>query len=475
MRNNKLLLNTSFYFFAISIATILTLPVLIQDGMFMDAVQYTAIARNMSIGFGNFWYPQLSYLNVAELPAFHEQPPLGFGIMAVFFKIFGDNMYVERFLVFLTMIISAWLIAVLWKNIFRNDDSLKKLAWLPVVLWIIIPVCFWSFRNNVLENTMNIFTLLAVIFIYRYLSLENHNVFNLITGSVFIFCAAMTKGLPGLFPLALPFLYFVSTRKIKLWKMFLSSLIILTTLIILFLIMFIIFPESKDSLSVYFFKRVLFRIDNAPTVQSRFYILGRLLLELLPLIIISTLTYLISRKKTFNPSNKEKNSEILFWTFVGLSGSLPMMLTPVQKGFYLVPALAYFAIAAAIFNATPVEEFFNKIHQKYYKKMFILSLMLFISVIIFSFLQIGKISRDKEILEDIYIIGEKIPRQSIVTTTPELWQDWNVQCYFMRYFIISLDPGKEYDYFVAPKNEKINPNYTKINLPTTKLDLYRKN
>lgn len=464
----------SFWIISFSILTILTLPVLIQDGMFMDAVQYTAISRNMSIGFGNFWYPQLSYLNVAELPAFHEQPPLGFGIMAIFFKIFGDNPYVERFFVFLTLIISALLIAFLWKNIFRNDDSVKKLAWFPIVLWIIIPVCFWSFRNNVLENTMNIFTLLAVLFIYRYLSLENHNVFNMITGSVFIFCAAMTKGLPGLFPLALPFLYFVSTKRIKFRRMFLSSLIILTTLIVLFLLMFIIFPESKDSLSVYFLKRVLYRIDNDPTVQSRFYILGRLFLELLPLIIISTLTYLISRKKSFITPDKEKKSEILLWTFVGLSGSLPMMLTPVQKGFYLVPALAYFAIAAAIFNAGPIENFFGKIHQKYHKKIFILSLILFISVYIFSFLQIGKTSRDKEILEDIYIIGEQIPRQSIVTTTPELWQNWNVQCYFMRYFIISLDPGTEYDYFVAPKNEKINPKYTKINLTTSKFDLYRK-
>ncbi len=79
----------SFWIISFSILTILTLPVLIQDGMFMDAVQYTAISRNMSIGFGNFWYPQLSYLNVAELPAFHEQPPLGFGIMAIFFKFFA--------------------------------------------------------------------------------------------------------------------------------------------------------------------------------------------------------------------------------------------------------------------------------------------------------------------------------------------------------------------------------------------------
>jgi hypothetical protein len=45
------------------------------------------------------------------------------------------------------------------------------------------------------------------------------------------------------------------------------------------------------------------------------------------------MTYLISRKKSFITPDKEKKSEILLWTFVGLSGSLPMMLTPVQKAF----------------------------------------------------------------------------------------------------------------------------------------------
>ena len=152
-------LNLSFWLLAISLIIVLTLPVLIQDGMFMDAVLYTSVSHNLSQGVGTFWFPQFSLHNISGMRAFHEQPPLVFGIQSIFYRIFGESMYVERFYTFLTLCCNTVLIVLLWKEINKNRGNVKKLGWLPLILWIIIPVCFWSFSNNMHENTMSVFTL----------------------------------------------------------------------------------------------------------------------------------------------------------------------------------------------------------------------------------------------------------------------------------------------------------------------------
>lgn len=157
---------TPFWLITFSLLIGLTLPTLIQDGMFMDAMLYTSVSHNLSMGIGTFWFPQFSLHNLAKLSSFHEQPPLVFGIQALFFKLLGDSLYVERFYTLLTMCITALLIHMFWKDIFTNNN-LKKMGWLPILLWISIPVCFWSYSNNMHENTMGIFTLLAVLLMYK--------------------------------------------------------------------------------------------------------------------------------------------------------------------------------------------------------------------------------------------------------------------------------------------------------------------
>ena len=161
-------INLFLWVFTLSVAFILTLPVLIQDGMFMDGVLYTAVSHNLANGIGTFWFPSFSFNNLAGIQnSFHEQPPLVFGIQALFFKLLGDSMYVERFYIFLCLLINILLIKKLWELIFKGDEHTKALSWLPVLFWISIPVCFWSFSNNMHENTVSIFILASIIFILR--------------------------------------------------------------------------------------------------------------------------------------------------------------------------------------------------------------------------------------------------------------------------------------------------------------------
>ena len=70
-----------FYLIAISIILGLTLPVIIQDGMFMDGMLYTCVSKNLANGIGSFWFPVFSKFGFGGLTTFHEHPPLIFGIL----------------------------------------------------------------------------------------------------------------------------------------------------------------------------------------------------------------------------------------------------------------------------------------------------------------------------------------------------------------------------------------------------------
>ena len=156
--------NLPFWLFTLATVFALTLPILVQDGMFQDGVLYSAVAHNLSLGYGSFWFPQYSALNIEGLPSFHEQPPLAFGIESLFFKILGDRLYVERFYTLLTMLLTVWILVKIWRlATIDAPANWQHLTWLPVLFWIMVPVCFWSYRNNMHENTLNIFAVLAFL------------------------------------------------------------------------------------------------------------------------------------------------------------------------------------------------------------------------------------------------------------------------------------------------------------------------
>ena len=454
----------------------LTLPTLIQDGMFMDAMLYTSVSHNLSLGFGTFWFPQFSLHNVAGLSSFHEQPPLVFGIQAIFFKILGDSMYVERFYTFLTMCINAFFFHLLWREIFKNN-SLKVYSWFAILLWITIPVCFWSFSNNMHENTMSIFTLAAVLFAYKSFDSQKFKFIFWVISGLFIVFATMSKGLPGFFPIVVPALYWLITRRISFIQTVMATIVISAIPALTYFVLFMI-PASSESLSIYLFDRALHRINEVPTVINRFYILERLLMELLPQIGIVIILLIIGKVKKLYVPDSLLVRRAVFFMAIGLSASAPLMLTLVQKGFYFVPSLPFFAIGLAILGVPVLDYLISNInvHKIHFKIFLITCTLLFVGALSFSLMQKGKVSRDKVLLHDLYIIGEKVPERSVVSIPPELWGRFDIQCYLMRYFVISVEPGFEREYglinetYLSAQPE----DYKRVDLPTKEYHLFRR-
>ncbi len=466
---------TPFWVLTTAIIIVLTLPVLIQDGMFMDAMLYTSVSHNLGLGIGTFWFPQFSNSNIAGLSSFHEQPPLVFGIQSLFYKVLGDSMYVERIYTLLTTCCTALLIIYLWRYCHKNFMKEKKLAWIAVIFWISIPVCFWSYSNNMHENTMGIFTLAAVIFIYQAFQSQRNIYLYLFLCGFSIFLATLSKGIPGFFPITVPVLYWLFTKKINFTKALVYSIVITIIPLCIYGLLWL-YPESNKSLSIYLFQRVLHRISEDPTVGSRFYILGRLFMELIPQLSIVCIVLGIARFKRVRILISERLRESAFFCSIGLAASAPLMLTMVQKGFYFVPALPFFAIGLAMLIAPVVSRWLTKDKTSPSLRFLSITVLLLFASITFTVLQYGKASRNKDLLHDVYAIGNHLGKFKTISIPEALWNQWDLQCYLIRYYNISVEKGDQHSYSIVDKtiSTEIVKNYKRIELNTVEHDLYQK-
>src|SRR6478735_996055 len=78
--------------FVLMIAGFFIFPYLLHEGMFFDGMTYSAVGRNLYLGYGTFWKP---YYNQMFDP-FYTHLPLVFGLLSKFYAIFGDNLYTPK-------------------------------------------------------------------------------------------------------------------------------------------------------------------------------------------------------------------------------------------------------------------------------------------------------------------------------------------------------------------------------------------
>jgi len=433
----------------------------------------------MAHGIGSFWFPEFSALGFAHNVPFHEHPPLVFGIQALFFKLLGDSIYVERFYSFLSACLTAFMISKIWKLNTVDYAHLKKMSWLPILLWIIVPVGYWSFQNNMMENTMGVFTLLSVYFALKSCYVTKRDYLNVLLAGIFIFLASFSKGPPGLFPIGVIALAWVVNRDRPLSRVILhTAILILVPAAIYALIT--LDPDAFKSLSAYFNDRLLGRIASAHTADSRFFIIQRLGMELIPAMALCGIMLAVYKFNSIKQRlERAYKNRIIMFILIGCMASIPLALSLVQKGFYFTPSLPYFAIGLALLIAPGLEVLISKIalESKGFKLFKLLTGMVLISVFIISALQIGKTSRNADQMQDIYLLGEVIPAHSTVNIDKAMWNRWDLQCQLIRHFNISLDPSEQiHEYYLLDKSLKpdIEDGYVKLDLPTKKYSLYQR-
>lgn len=461
-----------FYLFVIGIFLIIISPTILSDGMFVDGLLYSTIAHNLSNGIGTLWHPQYTATCWTD---FHEHPPLAFKLQSIFITFFGESRFLDKLYSLLTFVIVGFIISKIWKYL-----GLKN-SWFPLLLWLSIPLVSWASSNNMLENTLTIFTSLSILL---YLKYENGNKY------IFIFLAGLmialgflTKGFVVFFPWSFPFLLWLLKRKKSFRNMVFDTVGLFLASIVPLFILILLSPEAKISLQVYLDTQVINSLENVKTVDSRLFIVNSLFSELIPAIGICLLFLIWGWRRKFQINTLKNNYKTaLLFILLGLTGVLPIMISMKQSGYYILATYPFFAIGIGILINPLIEFLFD--NQFYETKGFLFfkraSYGIFIIGLILPLLFVNKIGRDKTQLKDMYTIIEKIPASTTINILPSMWKEWSLHGYYARYKSISLDPNldNKREYLLIQNNKisdsAIFTSYKKIELQTIDYQLYKR-
>lgn len=447
---------------------LLILP-LVQEGMFFDGVTYSAISKNMANGYGSFWTPHYTKVLYSN---FYEHPPLVFIIQSFFFRLLGDGFYTERLFCLLMTMLTVLGIVKCWA-ILSDDAEMKSCYWLPILFWLLVPMVSWSYKNNLLENTMGVFSIFSVYFILRAL-IENRLIF-IVLGSVFIALAFLSKGFVGIFPLVTPLVFGVVFHQTK--KSLLYFLLIIVFLMFIILCLIKLSPEIVENITKYFEQQLLPALNNKReiTTSNRFKIVFDLILDL-SIILIFVFYFVFTEWRGRVRERFFANKNFLFFILVAITASIPIIISLKQRKFYLIPSIPFYALAFSFLVYQSAKEGLDRVPAWALKRFNQFSRIILGALIIFSAFRVGKYSRDEAILKDIYTISNYLPQGTIISTTKDLWSDWTLVAYLSRVGYISLDCDKEYEYFIMDKNFKNTvPTYYKpINLNLMNYIILRK-
>ena len=462
--------NTKIYFILpiLLFVGLLILP-LVQEGMFFDGVTYSAISKNMANGFGSFWNPHYTKVLYSN---FHEHPPLVFIIQSFFFRLLGDGFYTERLFCLLIALLTVFGIVKCWVLLSDNAE-MKSYYWLPILFWLLVPLVSWSYKNNLLENTMGVFSIFSVYFILRAL-IESRIVF-IFWGAVFIVLAFLSKGFVGVFPIVTPLIFGVVFQQSKRSLRYLLFLIVLLILITLCLAK--LSPEIVENITKYFEQQLLPALNSKReiTTSNRFKIVFDLILDL-SIILIFVFYFVFAEWRGRVGAKFFGNKSFLFFILVAISASIPIIISLKQRKFYLIPSIPFYALAFSFLVYQSAKEGLDRVPAwglKWFNRFLCTMLG---SIIIFSAFRAGMYSRDEAVLKDIYIISTYIPQGTIIGTTKDLWSDWTLVAYLSRVGYISLDCDNEHEYFLIDKNlgNAVPTHYKPIDLNLTNYTILRR-
>ena len=465
-----------FWLLTLTAMMILVVSQLIQDGAFMDGMLYVSVSKNLADGIGTFWDPHFC---ISYQSSFHEQPPLYFGLLALFYKVFGGSMYVERLFCFCCFLLTGFYIHKLWRKIFFADPAIARNSWLPVLYWTIIPICFWAYTNMVEEVVMSLFVVIAVYHSFIALFLEKRVILNLVLSGIFIFLAFFTKGIQGIFPVIAAGAFWLIRKNYIFKTMLLHSLLLVGIPLLIYFMTVTLSADAHTSFDKYFGNRLVGTFSNRnDTTDTHFFLLGRLITHLLPIAAISFLLRLIFRKYKATVRN-ERNSDVIKWLLLlGFSGSLPLLITLEQRSFYLVTSMPFFALSIAVWAAPQVSAAlsFADAGSKRYKAFALITVLLLAASVGFSALQAGKAKRDAGTLQDVYAFGKLLGHGEIVTVPSRMDYEFSFKEYMIRYFYINTVSAERH-YFICKKDtppEFIPAAYTRYPIETKEFDLYIK-
>ncbi len=436
MTHYRLLVVTAF--------TVATVPRLAQRGMFVDGVTYATIARNLAAAHGSFWEP---FYTATIYPRFHEHPPLGFWLQSLWFRVLGDHWYVERLYSVAVAFSTAALIALVWRRL-NAASAAQRFEWLPVLLWTAVPVVSWAIVGNLLETTVSLFTTAALTAVV-WGGLGGGELAAVVGGVIAglsVVAATLIKGPVGLFPLAAPLLLVpITPSKRQAWIGLMAQWA--TFLVCLGVVLSA--DAARSSLSQYIDQQVVQALGGRREVSGSSVTILTALFQgvILPLTLAAGLIGAVARR-VIAPTIAQRNAAIAF-SLIGLSGTLPILASPKQAGYYLVPAVPLYAMAVAMAlvpTAMAATERIAALGQT--RIVGAVASVLAVAAVVMALTP--TLDRDRRRLADLDAVASMLPRGGVIGICPEVNADWGLHAWVARRFAASLDAahGEEREWFL---------------------------
>lgn len=444
-------------------ATILTISFYFQEGMFFDGITYSALGRNLYLGYGSFWKP---YYNEVFNP-FYNHPPLVYWILSKFYLVFGDHMYVPKIYNLLVLLFTILIIRSLW---LKMDEKNKSIDWWPFILWFSASVVFTTYRNTMLENTLSLFTLISIRLLWELASNQKKAIVLIGLSSIFIFLGFLTKGFVALFPLGFMVMYALCL-KLSFRKMLIYSVLLVMGVGMCYYCMVTLNADSKPYFDYYYNQHVVKAVsgNEAVTSMGRYFLILQLLLELSPFIALSTIAVILNKRFGWKVNHKM----VLMFFLIGISASFPLFISPKQRTYYLIPSIPYFILAFALITQPLVIHLVGKLKPK--KGYNILSIAFIIIGISYCILFTQQKEKDSRLIADCRKLDKYFPDKTILETKPELASNWRVMAYLSRLGVITPSDKLKGKYTLLYKGEIPGSDVKeKIEIQLEMFDLYEK-
>ena len=435
-----------FYIIVVAFFLALVSGSLTTTGMFMDGLIYSNVAANMADGIGSFWQPTYT---ATHHPEFYQHPPLMMGLLALFYKVLGTHLWVTKLYMALTIVLCAWLTVRLWIRIGGKREN----GWMPLLLWTLIPIVTHFAFQGMLENTMVLFDLGAILLLLR----PERKTLNGLFAGVLLAAAFMTKGFTGLFPLVLPFLIWLFDRGKGFW---IQTLCMFVGLLLPLVAIAILVPESRVYFGNYMHMQVLAGWSQGEV--HRWQILLDFLRNTAVVIGVALIVAIVNKGVGKKPSRLHW----AMWLLVACA-VLPMMVSTRQREFYLLTAMPLVAVLAGLLIEEPVARWLQPTKVWGY-----IAVALLAGAVVLNAIRFGTVGRDAQLQQDMKIIVEHLDDGETVTIPTPLYYDYKLQGYYYRARRITLDDQHRCRHLLTTVEYPADSSYREVSLPTKEYRLY---
>jgi hypothetical protein len=226
----------------------------------------------------------------------------------------------------------------------------------------------------------------------------------------------------------------VARKRGRVW----SVLVPQWTTTILAVLLVLSVEVSRHSLYDYLNQQLLPAVGGGRKLTPDSFFIVKMLLQgvWLPMLILGAI--FVAAARGFAPISPAARSQSGSLLTLGLAGTLPILVSTKQMGHYLVPAVPFFALAAARLIHPTVARLVERIGAS--RSHLVTAGAAAIVAGTVGAVFVPALERDRERIFNLDALARVMPRSATVGICAEASDDWGLHAWFARRFSVSLDP-----------------------------------